>query len=96
MEPAGKDTADEKLEMVQTSKQIEMDENKEIVNGEEKKSENEKPSLVTNEETRKDADAEEEDRMAETPPAGKEAERHSNEGVVDGEKQEETKSEWKK
>lgn len=79
--------------MIEKSKQIEVDENKEIVNGE-KQSENEKPSPVTNEETRKEAEAEE-DTTAETP-SGEEAGRCSNQGVVEGEKQEETKSVWKK
>ncbi|XP_023251478.1 mucin-5AC-like isoform X1 [Seriola lalandi dorsalis] len=92
-EPAEKGTADEELDMVQKSKQTEMGENKVIVNGG-KKGENEKPTLVTSEETRKEAEAEE-DTMAE-PPSGKEGERCSNEGVVEGQKQEETKSVCKK
>ncbi|XP_022597327.1 mucin-5AC-like [Seriola dumerili] len=92
-EPAEKGTADEELGMVQKSKQTEMGENKVIVNGG-KKGENEKPTLVTSEETRKEAEAEE-DTMAE-PPSGKEGERCSNEGVVEGQKQEETKSVCKK
>ncbi|XP_039984893.1 mucin-17-like isoform X2 [Xiphias gladius] len=92
-EPAEKGT-DEELEMVQKSKQTEMDENEEVVNGR-KRSENEKPMLVSSEETRKEVQEEsvkaEKDTMTESP-SGKEGERCGDEGVVEGQKQEETKS----
>ena len=90
--------ADEELEMVQKTKQNEMDENKGVVNGW-KKSENEKPMLGCSEETRKEVQEEsvraEEDTMIESP-SGKEGERCGDDGIVGGQKQEETKSVSKK
>nr|XP_019954359.1 PREDICTED: flocculation protein FLO11-like isoform X1 [Paralichthys olivaceus] len=96
--------ADEKVEMVQKSKQTEMDEEKEVVDGEKR---HEKPTLVSSEETRKEVQEEsekaEEDAVAE-PLSGKEGEwcevsdevevkeGEVEEGVVEDPKQEETKS----
>ncbi|XP_062242477.1 mucin-2-like [Platichthys flesus] len=102
-EPAWKST-DEELEMVQKSKQTEMDEEKGVVDDERR---HEKPPLVSSEETRKEVQEEsekaEEDTVAEPLP-GKEGEwcevsdevevkeGEVEEGVVEGPKQEETKS----
>ncbi|XP_034436908.1 mucin-5AC-like [Hippoglossus hippoglossus] len=102
-EPAEKST-DEELEMVQKSKQTEMDEEKGVVDDEKR---HEKPTLVSSEETRKEVQEEsekaEEDAVAE-PLSGREGEwcevsdevevkeGEVEEGVVEGPKQEETKS----
>ena len=96
--------ADEELEMVQKSKQAEMDEEKGVVDDEKR---HEKPTLVSSEETSKEVQEEskkaEEDAVAE-PLSGKEGEwcevsdevevkeGEIEEGVVEGPKQEETKS----
>ncbi|XP_071344427.1 uncharacterized protein [Trachinotus anak] len=97
-EPAEKGTANEELEMVQKSKQWVMGESKGGVDGG-KKYENEKPTLVSSEETRKEVQEKsvkaEEDTMAD-PPSGKEGEQCSKEGLVEGQKQEESKSLCKK
>ncbi|XP_053276427.1 uncharacterized protein LOC128438073 [Pleuronectes platessa] len=102
-EPAEKST-DEEIEMVQKSKQTEMDEEKGVVDDEKR---HEKPPLDSSEETRKEVQEEsetaEEDAVAE-PLSGKEGEwcevsdevevkeGEVEEGVVEGPKQEETKS----
>ncbi|XP_069030217.1 uncharacterized protein [Embiotoca jacksoni] len=90
-EPAEKETADE-----QQSKLTEMDEKKEVVeSGKKSNSDNEKPTMVSSDLTTKEVQevsvkAEEETRAE--PAAGKEGERSSDEGAIEGQKQEETKS----
>lgn len=89
-------TADEELEMVQKSKQTEMNGIKGVVDGGKK---NDKPEPLISEETRKEMQEEsekaEDDTMAE-PPSGKEGEWCSDDGVVEGQKQEGTTSESEK
>lgn len=96
VEPAEKGTADEAPEMVQKSKIPELDEKKEVI-VDEKKSEGgkEKPTLGNSDVTREDVQEEsvkaEEDTAAE-PASGKAGERRKDEGVIEAQKQEETKS----
>ncbi|XP_067342402.1 uncharacterized protein [Channa argus] len=97
VEPAEKGTAaDEVVKMVQISKPTEMDETKEVVNGEKKSEDHsEKATLVASEGIRKEVQEEgvkpEEETMA-APASGKECVRCSDKGVVEGPKQEEAKS----
>ncbi|XP_041797152.1 flocculation protein FLO11-like [Chelmon rostratus] len=102
VEPAEKDTADEALEMVQNIKQTDTDESKKVVDGG-KESENgeDKPAPVSSEVIKKELQEERvkpeeyevktEVGMAE-PASGKDGELFSDEGVIEGQKQEETKS----
>ncbi|KAK2854075.1 hypothetical protein Q5P01_006736 [Channa striata] len=96
VESAEKETDDEVVKMGQTSKPTEMDETKEIVNGDKKSyDDSENATLVTSEETRKEAQEEgvkAEDETMAAPPSGKECVRCSDKGVVEGPKPEEAKS----
>jgi len=87
---------DEELEMVQKSKQTDMDGIKGVVDYGKK---NEKPEPLFSEETGKETQEEsekaEDNAMAETP-SGKEGEWCSDEGVVEGQKQEGSTSESEK
>lgn len=95
-------TADEALEMVQNIKQTDTDESKKVVDGG-KESENgeDKPAPVSSEVIKKELQEERvkpeeyevktEVGMAE-PASGKDGELFSDEGVIEGQKQEETKS----
>lgn len=82
--------------MVQKSELTEMDERKEAVDiGKKSDNDNEKPTPVNSEPTRKEVQEEsvkaEEDTAAE-PASGKEGERSRDEGVIEDQKQEDTKS----
>ncbi|XP_044050727.1 flocculation protein FLO11-like isoform X2 [Siniperca chuatsi] len=97
VEPAEKGTH-EKFEMVQKSKQTVMNESKKDVDGgKESESENEKPALVNSEVIKEERVKPEEDTvktevgMAE-PASGKDGGLHGDEGVIEGQKQDETKS----
>lgn len=95
-------TADDKLEMVHKSKQIEVDESKKVVDGgKESESENEKPALTSNSEVIMTEVKPEEDTVkAEVgmpePASGKDGDLHSNKETTEGQKQEETKSKGEK
>lgn len=92
-------TADE-LEMAQKRKQTETDERKEVPEGgKESEDENDEPALVNSKATRKEVQEEsmkpEEDAVkteVAEPASGKDGELNSNEGVIGGQKQEETNS----
>uniref|UniRef100_UPI0037E7B34F uncharacterized protein n=1 Tax=Semicossyphus pulcher TaxID=241346 RepID=UPI0037E7B34F len=100
-EPAKKGTADEKIEMVK-SKETEMDESKMVVDGgKESENENEKHALVNSEEMSEkvqEASVKPEDHTMKTevgtakPSSGKDG----DEGLIEGQKQEEAKSDGEK
>ncbi|XP_049420442.1 uncharacterized protein LOC125881352 isoform X1 [Epinephelus fuscoguttatus] len=102
VEPTERGTADDKLEMVHKSKQIEVDESKKVVDGgKESESENEKPALTSNSEVIMTEVKPEEDTVkAEVgmpePASGKDGDLHSNKETTEGQKQEETKSKGEK
>lgn len=92
--------ADEELEMVQKRKQTETDERKKVpVGGKESENQNDKPALVNRKVSRKEVQEEsmkpEEDTLkteVAEPTSGKDGELYSDEGVIGGQKQEETNS----
>ncbi|XP_042351491.1 cell wall protein DAN4-like [Plectropomus leopardus] len=100
------DKADEELEMVQKSKQTEMDESKKVDGEKESENENEKPALTPNsevimKEVQEESVKPEEDTMKSEvgttePASGKGGDLQSDKEVIEGPKQEETKSEDEK